>query len=144
MLRLVQSLLGFRAIAFISNLSSESESESEVESEDDLASEDEEEQLPPEYYLYPRNATPRPISLGFSGYSVYIEAGKHQETRPRRGNIRVTSESSLQDPPTLLGSLSLLGSARALSAILWNVCLGSLIARRPSDATTSKMHRACF
>ncbi|CAG8311204.1 unnamed protein product [Penicillium nalgiovense] len=32
--------------------SSESESESEVESEDDLASEDEEEQLPPEYYLH--------------------------------------------------------------------------------------------
>ncbi|CDM32842.1 Protein of unknown function DUF3435 [Penicillium roqueforti FM164] len=34
------------------DLSSESESESEVESEDDLASEDEEEQLPPEYYLH--------------------------------------------------------------------------------------------
>ncbi|KAI2734345.1 hypothetical protein DTO013E5_10161 [Penicillium roqueforti] len=32
--------------------SSESESESEVESKDDLASEDKEEQLPPEYYLH--------------------------------------------------------------------------------------------
>ena len=35
----------------IFDLSSESESESEDESEDELASEDKEEQLPPEYYL---------------------------------------------------------------------------------------------
>jgi hypothetical protein len=43
------------------------------------------------------SAAPHPISLGFSGCSVYVEAGKHQETRPRGGNIGVSTAPSVFD-----------------------------------------------
>jgi hypothetical protein len=113
--------------------SSESESEpddeSDNESEDELALEDEEEQLSPEYYLQEAE------SLDVSQLRQKRYSPKTQERLDEAQDFWDRWDITAASPHTGLGSLIVLGSVKAQSAIRWNVCPGSPIQRRLSASS---------
>ncbi|OAT08575.1 hypothetical protein BDBG_17071 [Blastomyces gilchristii SLH14081] len=95
--------------------SSEPESESDDESEDELALEDEEEQLSPEYYLQEAE------SLDVSQLRQKRYSPKTQERLDEAQDFWDRWDITAASSHTGLGSLIVLGSVKAQSAIRWNV-----------------------
>jgi hypothetical protein len=91
--------------------SSESEPESDDESEDELALEDEEEQLSPEYYLQEAEA------LDVSQLRQKRYSPKTQERLDETQDFWDRWDITAASPPTVIGSLIVLGSVKAQSAI---------------------------